>query len=599
MSARVTGEEVLRWALRLCSRRSLQSLSPLAWGTSPSLLQEQAVAAKRVSFYDRLQECGSPTDVLDLVAQFTPTQRRISNCLTRIWEINKKMTEEQRRYELPLMFEHAGFKELLQKVMQDAGLMRTSDLAYCLLATVKLGVGQRSRVVQTLLRICQERLNEFDEKSLSILASCLEHMESNANVDALKDGIRLLVASRLPGIKKVMTVQTMMRLIGRDAPPDLKKKLEMKALSMTDQFSLPNSQYMISTMATMNFHSKALLDICSARITENVHNVPFNRLLLVLRSCKELHYRHLGLLTAVSEHVASTLDIWSNRQVILFLSAFEDLSYCPSALMEAFSRSVVGNPDALTLKDVLSILKSYSSLNYDLQGQRQEFLDSVSRVLQSYLTKMSPLEVLKAVHCLCLLGHFPPGPLEHLLASNSMEELSTTGDKSVRGVEMRLRMVDTCLRFDRPLLPRPLSVPDSALGTFSASDVTANPALCNTLASILEGGLEGTLEEGVMVENQYLIDGVISRPLQSTSLPSDGQPAQTEHSQRIAVICPPPSSFCYGTSHPRGNLPVKIRHLKILGYNPVVVAQHELESLSEEERCNFLRARIFPEPKAE
>lgn len=42
--------------------------------------------------------------------------------------------------------------------------------------------------------------------------------------------------------------------------------LQGKALSMMDQFSLPNSQYMITTMAAMRFYSKPLLDICSQRI---------------------------------------------------------------------------------------------------------------------------------------------------------------------------------------------------------------------------------------------------------------------------------------------------------------------------------------------
>lgn len=42
-----------------------------------------------------------------------------------------------------------------------------------------------------------------------------------------------------------------------------------KALSMTDQFTLPNTQYMISTMATMGFYSKPLLDACSKKIIGN------------------------------------------------------------------------------------------------------------------------------------------------------------------------------------------------------------------------------------------------------------------------------------------------------------------------------------------
>lgn len=38
---------------------------------------------------------------------------------------------------------------------------------------------------------------------------------------------------------------------------------------MTDQFTLPNTQYMISTMATMGFYSKPLLDACSKKIIGN------------------------------------------------------------------------------------------------------------------------------------------------------------------------------------------------------------------------------------------------------------------------------------------------------------------------------------------
>lgn len=132
---------------------SIQTQSSETWSSQSRTSPDQP--AKRVLFYDQLRECGSPSDVLDLAGQYTATHRRVSNCLTRCWESTKKMSEEQRRYELRIMFEHAGFEELLQRTMQDARHMRSEDLAYSLLATVKLGVSQRSRVVQTLLRVCQ------------------------------------------------------------------------------------------------------------------------------------------------------------------------------------------------------------------------------------------------------------------------------------------------------------------------------------------------------------------------------------------------------------------------------------------------------------
>ena len=51
-------------------------------------------------------------------------------------------------------------------------------------------------------------------------------------------------------------------------------------------------------------------------LTDNVHGVPFVRLLTVLRSCRDLHYRNMTLFTAISEYVVSTLDMWSNKQVL-------------------------------------------------------------------------------------------------------------------------------------------------------------------------------------------------------------------------------------------------------------------------------------------
>uniref|UniRef100_A0A3Q1F5R2 FAST kinase domains 2 n=1 Tax=Acanthochromis polyacanthus TaxID=80966 RepID=A0A3Q1F5R2_9TELE len=650
MSAWVT-EEVMRWALRFCSRRcpwqqhrfllttsvkdtSCTSKQPAQvcvsqksqTSLSKSLLSsvrfysqdrshrdgveelsllpevnlEDSASDQRLMrspFYDKLQRCGSPSDVLDLTCQYSPTVQQVSNCLTHMWSTTKKMSEEQRRYELQLMFEHPAFEELLQKALKVVGHMRNDNVTYSLLSMVNLGVSQHSRVVQTYLRVCQENLNDFDEKCLSILASCLENMESSTNVDALKEGMKLIVDARLPGIKNVMTLQTMMRLLGKDAPQYLKRKLEKKALSMTDQFSLPNTQYMIFTMATMGFYSKPLMDLCSKKIAEDFHGIPFNRLYRVLQSYRELLYRNADLLTGLSEYVASPLDVWTNKQVLLFLSMFEDLAFCPDALMEAFAERVISNPDVLTLKDLLCVLKVYSSLNYDLRHQRQQFLDSLSHALSSYLPKIPAFMLLKAVYCLCLLGHFPSAPLEQLLQSSTLEQLE--GSKFAKSRERMFQTVDLCLRLDRPPLPQPLTVPPSVMGDANASSQTANSRLSQGLQSLTGDEVHAVLQEMVVVENFYLIDGVITKPLPNQTCRTEasscagveGSPA--ESSQRIAVICTPQSGFCYGTSNPRGPLAVKIRHLRMLGYAPVLVTEQELQS--DEDGTETLRGRIFPE----
>ncbi|XP_054479947.1 FAST kinase domain-containing protein 2, mitochondrial [Anoplopoma fimbria] len=573
--------------------------SPVGESSPLAEIQSDEQTQRRSLFLDRVQQCGSPSDVLDLTYQYSPTVRQVSNCLTRMWSTTKKMSDEQRRYELQLMFEHPAFAKLLQKAMKGVGHMSNDDMAYSLLGMVKLGVPQSSRVVQTFLRTCQENLNDFDEKGLSILASCLEHMDSSTNADALKEGMRLVVEARLPGIKTVMALQTMMRLLGKDAPLNLKRKLEGKALSMTDQFSLPNTQYMITTMATIGFFSKPLLDVCSKTIKENLNGIPFNRLFTVLQSCRDLHYRDFDLLTGISEYVASIIDVWTKKQVVLFLSVFENLAFCPAALMEAFAKKVITNPEALTLKDLLCVLKVYSSLNYDLQHQRQQFLESLSRALDSYLHKMSGFELLKAVYHLCLLGHIPSALLEHLLQSSTLEKFNATAPRFLPHQERMFQTVNLCLRLESPPLPQPVTVPPSVLGNPAPSSQSVNQWLQQGLQSVLGDQADTMLQEMVMVENFYLIDAVISKPLpKQTSLTEASSCAgeespPAESSQRIAIICTQHSGFCYGTSNPRGPLAVKIRHLRILGYNPVLVTEQELQS--EEKRTDFLRGRIFPE----
>ncbi|XP_077407771.1 FAST kinase domain-containing protein 2, mitochondrial isoform X2 [Vanacampus margaritifer] len=518
---------------------------------------------RRPPFSELLQQCGSPSDVLDLSQQYAPTPGIISNCLTHMWTIIKKLSKEQRRCELQLMFEHPAFDQLLQNAMTIVWSMQNENLAYSLLAMVNLGVPQRSRVVQLHLRACQEKLNDFDEKSLSVLATCLENMESTPNVDALKHGFR---------IKNVLALQTMMRILGKDMPLDLQQKLERKALSMKEQFTLPNTQHMIFTMAKMGCYSKSLMDICSQRITENLNVVPFNRLITVLQSCRELHYRNVTLLTGISDYFASTFDMWSKKEVVLMLSMFESLAFCPTALLAAFVKRVIANPDALTLKDLLCVLKVYSSLNYCLQHDREQFLQSVSKTLEFYLPRMCSYDLLKACYCLCLLGHFPSAALEKLLQSTTLEVLSSRAPNYLMKQEKMFQTVHLCLHLDQPVLPQPLSVPATMLGEVTSSTPPVNQRLSQLLQRVLSTQADVSLQEMVVVENFYVIDGMISTPLANQTSSEETQ------TQRMAFLCPGPSAFCFGTSEPRGPLAVKLRHLKILGYIPIVITEQELKS---------------------
>lgn len=129
--------------------------STVAAATDGSAGEEPEERSTLQQYFDDLRKCASPCDVLDMVPKYPVSQKYISNSLTTMWLLIKRLSEDQRRYERQLMFGHPQFSQLCQNTMQEARYMWRDDLAYSLHAVVRLGVPQNTRLVQTMLRVCQ------------------------------------------------------------------------------------------------------------------------------------------------------------------------------------------------------------------------------------------------------------------------------------------------------------------------------------------------------------------------------------------------------------------------------------------------------------
>lgn len=90
----------------------------------------------------------------------------------------------------------------------------------------------------------------------------------------------------------------------------------------------------------------------------------------------------------------------------------------------------------------------------------------------------------------------------------------SSASKFLKSREKMFQMVDSCLRLDRPPLPRPLSVPASVLENQSPSSPSVNLQLSESLQRVLEDQANTTLQEMVVVENSYVIGdkGILSAP---------------------------------------------------------------------------------------
>ncbi|CAM5090141.1 unnamed protein product [Natator depressus] len=573
---------------------SSSALDPLE--EDRSVVEENLVVKSERSqsqqFFDDLQKCTSPCDVLDLVSKSAISEKHCSNCFTTMWVLTKKLSEDQKRYEKQLMVEHPAFMQLCQRLMQESRSMWCDDLVYSLHAVVKLGVSQNTRLVQTLLRVSQERLNEFDDRCLSVVSTTLATMEKSRNVDALQAGLQLLVEQRIPKISNIFMLQSMMKCIGKDAPLSLKRKFENRVLKELDHLTPLNAQHMFSALAAMNHCSMPILDACSNKIIESIHGTPFWQLIHVLRSCSILRYRNVVLYSAIANYVTSAIYMWGTKQIVLFLSAFEGLRFRPVELMDILAEKVTSHPESLNLKDILSILRVYSLLNHVPKCQNQEFLESLNSALNKYLTRISNVDLLKAVYSFCVLKYLPQPALSQLLQGDNINELLKSDGLNKEQNEMMLHCVNMCLELDSPpSFTKPATVFINKPSSPLVSDL---PEVQEALLKLL--GDERMVQQNIQLPHGYSIDFEIKMDADRKKvLPVTevDDPADVPNVQRVAVLCAPPSAFCFGTRHPRGKLAMKMRHLKALGYHVILVHYQEFKKLKKEEAIECLKGEIY------
>lgn len=581
----------------LCSRRlSFDSNHPLAAdnGLKKNFQHEaskedvltKGTKPARISCSTLSQECNSLSDVLDI---FSKAPRfPSSNYFSAMWIVAKRMSSDQKRFEKQLMFNHPVFSQLCEQAMREAKIMHYDDLLFSLHAIVKLGIPQNTLLVQTLLRVVQERINECDEKCLSVLSTVLEAMEPCKNVDVLRAGFRMLVDQQVWKIERVFTLQTVMKCIGKDAPVGLKRKLEMKALKELDQFSVLNSQHMFKVLAAMNHRSIILLNECSKTVTSNIHGCPFKILISILQSCRDLRYFNIDLLKGIADYVTTTFDIWKLKQVLFLLILFESFGFRPVGLMDLFMKKAADESGSLNVKNLVCILYVYSSLNHVYKCQTHRFLEIMATALTGSLHHISSENLLNVVCSFCLLNHFPLALINQLFQKDTISDLLTSGD--VEKHVLKLCMVTACLKLDDAPYPKNI---DLVLPEPPSTVLCPNAKVAKVLSSLLG---EGCFSKSVQLPHNYYIDFEIRMDTnRSQVLPFSEVDVVTSDTdiQRVAILCIPKSAYCLDSTHPKGNLALKMRHLKAMGFRVILVHNWEMEKLDMKDAVMLLKTKIY------
>ncbi|XP_008934598.1 PREDICTED: FAST kinase domain-containing protein 2, partial [Merops nubicus] len=436
-----------------------------------------------------------------------------------------------------------------------------------------------------------EKLNQLDNRCISVLATTLAGMDKDKNVSALQAGLQLLVEQRVPGIRDVFILQNLMKCMGRDAPVFLKKKLEMAVLKDIHHLTFPNAQRLFLALVAMNYCSFPILNACSEKIQENIHDASIRQLTLILEACYSLQYRNVKLFSAFADYVQSTACLWDKKQIIHFLSAFETLGFQPSELMGTFAEKVIEDPEFLNLKNLLVVMRVYSRLNYVPRDKKHQFFETLESCLNKYLPQISNTDLLKAAYSLCILGCLPRRALDELLQRDSKDELQLSDDLHKEQKAVMLRCVRACMELDSPSFTTPVFAPTENFSLVSLNLRKAREALVELL------GDESMFRQNVQLPYKYHIDFEIRMDSDTKKvLPVTAADDQPDSSvQRLAFLFVPLSAFCVGTTHPRGKLEMKKRHLNKLGYHVILVPNKKFQEMEKEDAVEFLKGKIYSE----
>uniref|UniRef100_A0A8C5MV20 RAP domain-containing protein n=2 Tax=Leptobrachium leishanense TaxID=445787 RepID=A0A8C5MV20_9ANUR len=544
----------------------------------------------------RLHTISSPSDVLDLCGSDSLSVQHIKNSFTAMWLIFKRMKDHRVKinYEKQLMIEHQYFENLCHQAILSTHKMSPSELAYILLYVVRLQLPQSTMLVQTLLTFCQKHLHDFNVSEICVLCIALEGVESCDNVDSLRRKLRKQVEFRLPEIQKVLHLQVLMNFVGQDAPLSLKEELVKKALAMKDQFSLPNTHYMISSLAAINMSSLPLLTFCKRKLIDSIHSVPFWKMVRVLNACYRLSYQDEELLTAIGDYFFHTLYMWQTKRVSLLLHLMGNLGFRHVPLLDAFAEKIIANPQALNLKDLEFIANVYSVLNHLPEGRSQQFLDALNSSLELYLPHIAPSNLLSILYSFCVLGFFPSVPLEKLMNADVLNELLTLGKPNVEMNTWKLNKIKLCLHLEKKSPNMPGNADSIDLVTLPEASVSSPPDVETALKILVEDPTH--LQKGIQLFKRYYLDFLLNVDgEQKKIVPLTYTPVAHNNSQtkRVAVLCCKASYFALGSLHVLGEQAMKIRHLKALGYHVVLVPLHKFSILDVPERVSFLKNQIF------
>ncbi|XP_035657726.1 FAST kinase domain-containing protein 3, mitochondrial-like [Branchiostoma floridae] len=495
------------------------------------------------------------------------------------------------------------FKGLCRKIVNNTGHLSTPSLILSLESANMFGMASTDYLQSALISECALRVTrgEFDISELFEVGKFLGRIQQDHPILAeiaedITEKWEEVDERNLAGLYGFLEALPRM-------PNTLRSKVLQKTMSVTPRLSPHDLSTVARSLTQLQGNTNSLsIFLRLARFAyKYVPRYTDEELCDVLHAYIHFGHHDWSLTKAFEQFVPNrvfTMNPSAVTKVMEYLSAKRVLS---KPIFDAVAESFVYNAEGFSPEQIASQIVPYGQLNY-LPPNAYRFLEKVEQLLMARY-HLFPLEMMvNMLFSFACVGRIPLNFVNRVCSPYA--ELQLEGDSGRIDKEIHKKLTQLmlaveleCPQFKPQKLMKKFNQPlDPQLPAPRFFDHPTMYILQQSLSNVLGG--RQYLVHNVMLPSGYIADFEVKLDKEGHVLPySNGYVKENDESvERRIVICALfPHNYCTDTQHLLGRQVMKMRHLKLLGYQVVQVPYFEFGALkTDQARAKYIHQKLFP-----
>ncbi|XP_078661256.1 FAST kinase domain-containing protein 3, mitochondrial-like isoform X2 [Branchiostoma floridae x Branchiostoma belcheri] len=496
------------------------------------------------------------------------------------------------------------FKSLCRKIVNNAGYLSTPALILSLESAYMFSMSAADYLPSAIIAECTLRVTrgQFNISELCEVGKFLGHLQKDLQV---LEEIAEDVVEKWEEVdeENIARLYSFLEVLPQVPTNELRSLLVQKTMSVTPRLS-PHSISAVAKSLTQlqrNINSLSIFLRLARFAYKYVPRYTDAEFCDILDAYIHFDHHDWSLTKALEQCVPNRVFTMDPTAVSKVMDYFSSKRVLSKPVFDAVAESFVYNAESFSPEQIASQIVPYGKLNY-LPPNAYRFLEKVEDLLMARF-HLFPLETMvNMLYSFACVGRIPLNFVNRVCspyAEMQLEGVSGTIDKEIHKqlTQLMLAVELECPQFQTQRLMKKFSRPlDPQLPAPRFFDHPTIYILQQSLISVLGG--RQYLHHNVMLPSGYIADFEVKLDKEGHVLPYSngyGNDNEDDVQKRIVVCVLFPHHFCTGTEHLLGRQVMKLRHLKLLGYQVVQVPYFEFGVLkTDQARAKYIHQKLFP-----